>query len=503
MMGIKKVKDSAKDGKDKSPVTIGIIIIRIILVITLLIVALFIVAFFDAHNLQSLYIIIIPFIIISILNYFSKSENLFPHSPNGYIFGKEDGTEKRYFTEKHLLSIAPNRTGKGRGLILPNLLDNPETSVFVIDPKGENAAVSARYRQSQGHEVLIFNPYGIHAETFAARGFAQFQSFNPLANLDPHSLNFAADVTNLAEALVYETGGGGDSSHWVESARGLVEFLIMYLVTEPEEKETRTLRRLRSIIAGGHESILKILTLCEENKLDTVKDNVGRYVVLTPEVSSIIATAETQTRILKHKAICAALEGGAFDFERMKHRKTSIYLILPSEYLITQARYLRLVLLVAMSQFMHSERGRHQVLMVLDEFANLGTLKIIENGFGIIAGHGVTLWPFVQNLTQLSNLYPRNWHTFFANSAAVTASNVNDVETANYFNSRAGRRANENTSNLPVSKLYGANPDNLFLFLEGKTEPFELEKMQYDRDEPYKSRADSNPMHNNTAADDD
>ena len=96
-----------------------------------------------------------------------------------YILGKTDQLwNETLLTDKHLLSIAPTRTGKGRGLILPNLLALPNHSVFVIDPKGENALVSARYRQSQGHEILIFNPYGIYADEFAARGFTQFQSFN-------------------------------------------------------------------------------------------------------------------------------------------------------------------------------------------------------------------------------------------------------------------------------------------------------------------------------------
>jgi type IV secretion system protein VirD4 len=433
-----------------------------------------------------------------------------------YIFGDN----KRYYTDKHFCTIMPTRCGKGRGLILPNLLDNPEISFFVIDPKGENALVSARYRQRQGHDILIFNPYGIWAEEFAARGFTQFQSFNPLANLNPESPDFADDVATLAEALIYETGG---DSHWVDSARGLVEFLIMYLVTEPAEEGNRTLRRLRAIIAGGHQALLKILPLCETSDLDLVRDNVGRYELPTPEVLSVISTAETQTRMFKSKVICAALEGGAFDFGSMKDRKTSVYLILPSARLITQARYLRLVLLVAMSQFMRSEKGVHQVAVIADEFSNLGPLKVVESGYGLIAGHGVTLWSYLQNLTQLKNLYPNNWPVFLANSAAVTVSNVNDVETAEYFSKRAGRKEvtktsqsqgrstqgfslfgntheSSNTSDvwedsLPVSDLYNAKPDTLFLFLEGKAEPIEVPKLRYDFDEPFKSRADKNPMH--------
>ena len=443
----------------------------------------------------------------------------------GYILGcfRIAPNEPPHFlahqTNKHLLSIAPTRTGKGRGLILPNLLDLPDYSVFVIDPKAENALVSATYRQSLGHKVIIFNPYGEKAEEFTERGFTQFQSFNPLASLDPESLTFAADVTTIAEALIYHTGG---DSHWTESAQGLVEFLIMYLVAE--QTETPTLRRLRSIIAGGHPAIVdEVLKKAKMSILPIVQDNVGRYVNDTNEVHSIIGTAETQTRILKNEAICLALEGGKFDFEFMKHSKTSVYLILPSRYLIENARYLRLVLLVAMSHFLRSEEGKHRVLAVLDEFANLGVLKVIENGYGLIAGHGVTLWTFVQNLTQLKTLYPNNWEVFIANSAAVTVSNVNDVATAEYFSKRAGQRQVSKVSHsqgsslgnsqsgtnisevwedtLPTSELYAAHTNRIYVFAEGKSEPVRAFKLFYDLNEPFKNRAAHHPMHKVAARD--
>jgi type IV secretion system protein VirD4 len=449
-----------------------------------------------------------------------------PSYDNHYNFGKESYQPKYYFrqTDQHLLSIAPTRTGKGRGLILPNLLHLPNHSVFVIDPKGENALVSARYRKKQGHEVIIFNPYGIFADEFEKRGFKQFQSFNPLANLDPDSPNFTDDVATIAEALIYDTSAG--DSHWVDAARGLIEFLITFLVTQ--EGEQPTLRRLRAILAGGHPTLkTKVLDNVTEHSHHLVYENKGRYLIDTNEVHSIIATAETQTRIFKSDVICSALEGEAFNFEQMKNRKMSVYLILPSERLVTQARYLRLVLLIAMSQFMRSEKGNHQVLMMLDEFANLGKLNIIENGYGLIAGHGVTLWSFVQNLTQLQNLYPKNWETFIANSGMVTVSNVNDVTTAEYFNRRSGREekpktsfsssssttaepqygiiqtinnTNSNTTNfvlednLPVTNLYNANPDSIFLFCAGQSIPVLCPKLFYDIDSAFTGLFDPNPM---------
>lgn len=483
-------------------------------------------------------------------------------SPDDYVLGfhcddniKEDRTKTQHIrycqhqTDKHLLSIAPTRTGKGRGLILPNLLHLTSHSVFVIDPKGENALVSARYRKKEEHDIVIFNPYKIYEEEFTLREFTQFHSFNPLKNLDPTSDSFTDDIALIAEALVYDDNGGSGDSHWVNAARGLIEFLITYLITQPEDKdgkkEEATLRHLRDILSGGYPALKTVLDKAKDNTNPLVYGNVGRYSIETSEVHSVIATAETQTRILKSKSIYSALDGEAFDFEQMKHKKMSVYLILPSERLVTQARYLRLVLLVAMSHFMRSEKGKHQVLMILDEFANLGKLNIIEHGYGLIAGHGVTLWSFVQNLTQLQNLYPKNWETFIANSSVVTVSNVNDVTTAEYFSRRAGKeevdkitgenvtfnvngrdRKHTNTfskrvweDSLPVSDIYGEKndviidkdnpryyyynkmcrykvlPSTLLLFLEGRAKPILCQKFQYDINYPFKERADPNPMH--------
>ena len=143
---------------------------------------------------------------------------------------------------KNLLSIAPTRSGKGASLILPNLLNLPDHSVFVIDPKGENALVSAAYRRDQGHRVLIFNPFGLHQEEFAARGFEQFQCFNPLALLEVDDPALTDDIALIAEALIYEAQADREQ-HWTQSARGLIEFLIQYLVFDPAEE--KTFRRLR------------------------------------------------------------------------------------------------------------------------------------------------------------------------------------------------------------------------------------------------------------------
>ena len=70
---------------------------------------------------------------------------------SGLLIGRDGKTGKllRYDGPAHLLTMAPTRTGKGVGTIIPNLL-TADRSVICIDPKGENAKIAGRARQQFG-----------------------------------------------------------------------------------------------------------------------------------------------------------------------------------------------------------------------------------------------------------------------------------------------------------------------------------------------------------------
>jgi hypothetical protein len=57
---------------------------------------------------------------------------------------------------------------------------------------------------------------------------------------------------------------------------------------------------------------------------------------------------------------------------------------------------------------------------------------------GLLAGYGVKLWPIVQNLGQIAELYPDNWKTFLGNAGLWQVFAVNDQTTARYMSERLG-----------------------------------------------------------------
>ena len=133
---------------------------------------------------------------------------------DGLLIGRDRKSGKllRYAGPAHLLTIAPTRTGKGVGTIIPNLLDYPGPAVC-IDPKGENARITARYRAKFG-PVHVLDPFGVTGLPGAA--------FNPLDRIDPDGLDLADDCMTLADALVYDAPGEAGEAHWNEEAKALI-----------------------------------------------------------------------------------------------------------------------------------------------------------------------------------------------------------------------------------------------------------------------------------------
>jgi type IV secretion system protein VirD4 len=122
----------------------------------------------------------------------------------------------RYGGEKSLILIAPAGQGKFTDHIAWTVMTQTQ-SMFINDPKGESALVSARRRRLLGHTVYIINPFRVyadwpHVDMSTAR-------FNPLAALSPDSPTFTSDIGVLGGALILHDGG---QSHWADSARNLV-----------------------------------------------------------------------------------------------------------------------------------------------------------------------------------------------------------------------------------------------------------------------------------------
>jgi type IV secretion system protein VirD4 len=78
-------------------------------------------------------------------------------APGGLLLGRQGGRLLQFGGPEHVLLYAPTRTGKGVGVVIPNLLAWPD-SVVVLDVKRENWEASAGFRAAHGQAVFLFDP---------------------------------------------------------------------------------------------------------------------------------------------------------------------------------------------------------------------------------------------------------------------------------------------------------------------------------------------------------
>jgi type IV secretion system protein VirD4 len=426
----------------------------------------------------------------------------------GIILGRSNGRLLRHDFDRHLLTLAPNRAGKGVSSIIPNLLTWPGSAV-VIDPKGENAIVTARRRREMGQSVHVLDPWGI---TGLACG-----KFNPLLSLAPNSPDLVEDAALLADGLVLP-GTKADDEFWNGEARSLLAGLLMHLVTTQLPADCH-LAAMRALLTLGEKDFAELLEGMQANNAahGLVKRTAQRIVQKSErELSGVISTAQAQTHFLDSPRMEDVLSVSSFDPSELKSGRMTIYLVLPAERLATHGRWLRLVIGFCLAALTRDRRTpEHPVLFLLDEFAAMGRLQAIETAMGLLAGYGVLLWPILQDLSQLQDLYPRRWRSFMANAGVVQAFGVNDMGTADYLSKMLGQRTatirnvgrkgttegpNESENYSPVARALLLPQEILRLPCErqlilpqGK-EPILAERVLYYKDKEFAGAFDPNPM---------
>jgi type IV secretion system protein VirD4 len=337
----------------------------------------------------------------------------------------------RYIGDRHLLTIAPTGSGKGTCAIIPNLLMQQDISIICIDPKGQNAAITGRSRLTGGKPAYFLNPFNEHG--------IGTSRFNPLAALSINSPNVTADVASLAEALIFDEG---KEPFFTDSARDLVRTIILHLLaTKGPAATLPEMRRLLTLPRGeGAADEFGILIFeMMESTIPAVKQAAARFQHIDRTTQSIISVAIAQTSFLDDPGIINVLNDNDFHIRDFKTSLSTLYLILPDRYMRAYSRFLRLIVMAALNQ-LSASRGGHRVLFILDEFPLLGRLSAIEEAFRLGRGHNIQLWPFVQSINDLEDIYEKRWESFIANAGLIQWFTPNDHgTTADYLSKRIGK----------------------------------------------------------------
>ncbi len=353
-------------------------------------------------------------------------------SPSGIIVGRKGRRFLIFGGSEHVLVEAPTRSGKGTGIVIPNLL-TWQGSVVVLDVKRENYDASAGFRAEYGQDVFLFNPTDRAGRT--AR-------YNPLAYIDRSDPDdVIIELQKIATMLFIAPERG--EAFWANGARTGFAGVGAWLAETSDEPLTMG-AIYRHLTEGDARSFfkkelantaLKLSASCRTALADFAGGSDNSFADIKKTITNVLG-------LWLNPLVDAATAASDFDLRNLRKRPISIYLGVSPDELDRIAPLYNLLFqqLVDLNvRELPDDTTPVPVLVILDEFARLGRASVIASAFSYVAGYGIRLLPVIQSRSQLRGVYGEHVaDEIVANCGVEVAFTPKELRVANELSERIG-----------------------------------------------------------------
>ena len=364
-------------------------------------------------------------------------------SATGLFLGAVHGEMVFYEPESHLLTIAPNGTGKTSGIGVPNLLATaaiaPLRGMFVTDKSGESAAMCWRFVNDKLPDSVCMNAAGLHG--LPNHRLNRLQSIVDLARSgSPDCVDAARDKLLI---IVQEPDASGDNKHFRDSARDLGTWVLVYLAFE--HSELCTLPDFNDAINGGEEELLRLFAAMQLS--DAAAGQVARA---GKRFLSMMQNAEKQFQGViseLHEALSIwdaystlgrSCRHSDFNPSIIKDGPAVVFLVIPEDKAEVWSKDAALVVDEFVKACMRHPNKEPHVVFLMDEFQRLPVMKCIPTALYRGRGSGLIVWPIIQDGKSLK-AYGKDESAFRTQAEVVQMFGVRDVADAAYLETRIGQ----------------------------------------------------------------
>ena len=423
-------------------------------------------------------------------------------SKKGLLLGKLGRRILSSNDPAHVLVVGPTRSGKGVSFVIPNGFSWVGSSVW-FDPKRENYAAIAPYRKKIGDKVFMFAP-----------GQTETHRYNPL-DFVRRDERMGTDSLIIASFLIPETG----AEIWGRSARLLLSAMVGYVIALPRYETRRTLRSVTELTSTGQDfnRVLKQIVKAEATELPRwIIDGLNQFIALEPETrNSALFNVSIALNPWNNDLVAAATETTDFDIRNFRREKTALFIGCSIAELDIFRPIIKLLVQQIHDELMSSIPSKdepYQVLMMIDEFRQLGRMDDLVSKLTINAGYGFRMVLILQDLGQLDELYGKSIRITTVSACQVKLFiRINDLETSEYVSEMLGdttqeirtpiMRAGQNIFSARDKNLhYTARPlrspqelrgmsERLAIVIIPNAPAFEVSKLLYYKQQPFKRYA--------------
>lgn len=434
------------------------------------------------------------------------------------VVGKKNGKFIYFNGQQFALLAAPTRSGKGVGIVIPNLLSY-QGSVVVLDIKQENFDLTSGFRAKYGQEVFLFNPFAEDCRT---------HRWNPLSYVSDDPNFRVSDLQSIA-AMLYPTADIHKDPFWANQAQNVFVALALYAFEQASylsqyfdagnASQQPTMGGLYRLASGrtGQDLRSYLKELASWPHLSrSAQTAFGTLLGQADETfASIMGTFKEPLGPWLNPVVEAATSANDFDLRDVRKKRMTIYVAIQPGKLAES----RLILNLFFSQLINQNTRelpqanpelKHQCLLLMDEFTSIGRVDIIASAVSFMAGYNLRLFPIIQSLSQLESTYGREVaRTIVTNHALRIIFAPREQQDANEYSEMLGytgvrkdsysrSRSRENSYTRSESEerralmlpqeLKAMGDDKQILIVEGMAHPVMSEKIRYFKDATFKGR---------------
>lgn len=374
----------------------------------------------------------------------------------GIIVGSYNGKYLMFGGQQHAIISAPTRSGKGVGIVIPNLL-NWSDSVVVLDIKQENWDITSGFRSKHGQKCFLFNPAATDYRT---------HRYNPLAYIS-QDVNFRIDDVQKIANMLFPDEEGTDVI-WTATPRSLFLGIVLLLAETPEKPLTLG-QVVRETLVDGDGA--KYFARLVNERAAAGKPYSGAcvralnsYISISAENTraGVITSFRSRLELWMNPLVDAATSENDFDLRDVRKKRMSVYLGVTPDNLERMAPLLNLFfqqLIDLNTRELPSQNRalKYSCLLLMDEFTSIGKIGILSKGISYIAGYNLRMLPIIQSPTQLVEVYGQDAaQTFTTNHA------LNIIYPPKASETQTAKDISEWLGNQTVKSISKTRSNNLF-----------------------------------------
>lgn len=301
----------------------------------------------------------------------------------------------------HCLVVAPTRAGKGVGYVIPNTLLFPGSTV-VLDVKGEIFEATSRHRKGQGDQVYRFAPFDFENPT---------HRYNPLervARIESDERRYT-ELAKIADYFLTVSDKGSAGDFLTEGRELFVAAGLLAI-----ERKRPTLGEISRILFGKGATQDAYRELGAEVRHPSATRTFAKFAGYSDRTLSSHASVLSGAGLTlwNNPAVDRATSANDFSFAALRSKPQSIYLVVNADDIRTLAPLIRLffgeLIATLRASLPDPKVEPWPVMILLDEFDQLGAMPIVEQALKQLAGHGARVSIITQSIPGLDNIYGEN-----------------------------------------------------------------------------------------------